>query len=177
MVDDHDKIIQYTSRSACHRNKGLRHRAVAIFLHNSKDEILLQKRNHKLFDDLWDLAGATHPLHLGGRDETYEESGTRCLKTEWGIASRLHRVLAFTYFEPYKDRCENEYCVVLAGKYDGKLNPNPHHIYEFRWVTWAQLVDELDQRPKGFTPWLKIAVELLNRKGMDPIRTLADRSF
>jgi len=159
VVDDEDNIVHYASRSDCHSGDGLRHRGVAILLHNSHAEVLLQKRKHDLFDNFWDLTGATHPLHLDNRDETYEESGIRCLKAEWGIELPLHRVLAFTYFERDKNRCENEYCVLLAGKYDGELNPNPHHIYEFRWVTWSQLVHELTQEPEGFTAWLKEVVE------------------
>lgn len=162
VVDDNDIIIQYASRSICHRGNGLRHRGVAILLHNSKAEILLQKRRNELFDNMWDLAGATHPLHLDHRNETYEESGIRCLKTEWGMTLPLQRVLAFTYFERYNNRCENEYCVLLRGEYDGELNPNPLHIYEFRWVTGKQLVNELDREPKGFTPWLRKSVEGLN---------------
>ena len=162
VVDDHDEIIQSASRSLCHQGNGLLHRGVAIFLHNSQAAILLQKRKHELFDKLWDLAGATHPLHLDDRDESYEESGIRCLKTEWGITLPLHKVLAFTYFERYHDRCENEYCALLSGKYDGKLNPNPRHIYEFRWVTWNQLAKELEGAPKEFTPWLRKSVEGLN---------------
>ncbi|MCZ6451599.1 MAG: NUDIX domain-containing protein [Deltaproteobacteria bacterium] len=161
VVDDEDHVVRYVSRSDCHSGDGLRHRGVAILLHNSKAEVLLQKRKHDLFDNLWDLTGATHPLHLDNRDETYEESGIRCLKAEWGIELPLHRVLAFTYLERDKNRCENEYCVVLAGKYDGELNPNRNHIYEFRWVTWSQLVRELAQEPDAFTAWLRKAVENL----------------
>ncbi len=159
VVDDEDHVVRYVSRSDCHSGDGLRHRGVAILLHNSQAEVLLQKRKHDLFDNLWDLTGATHPLHLDNRDETYEESGIRCLKAEWGIELPLHRVLAFTYLERDKNRCENEYCVVLAGKYDGELNPNRHHIYEFRWVTWSQLVRELAQERDAFTAWLRKAVE------------------
>ena len=159
VVDDEDNVVRYASRSDCHSGDGLRHRGVAILLHNSKAEVLLQKRKHDLFDNLWDLTGATHPLHLDDRDETYEEGGIRCLKAEWGIELPLHRVLAFTYLERDKNRCENEYCVVLAGKYDGELNPNLLHIYEFRWVTWSQLVRELAQEPDAFTAWLRKAVE------------------
>ena len=159
VVDDDDNFVRYASRIDCHSGDGLRHRGAAIFLYNSQAEVLLQKRKHDLFDNLWDLTGATHPLHLDDRDETYQDSGIRCLKAEWGLTLPLHRVLAFTYFERDKNRCENEYCVLLAGKYDGELNPNPHHIYEFRWVTWSQLAHELTQEPEGFTAWLRKAVE------------------
>ena len=161
VVDDEDNVVRYASRTECHSGDGLRHRGVAILLHNNQAEVLLQKRKHDLFDNLWDLTGATHPLHLDNRDESYEESGIRCLKAEWGIELPLHRVLDFTYLERDKNRCENEYCVLLTGKYDGGLNPNPHHIYEFRWVTWTQLVQELSEKPEGYTAWLRKAVENL----------------
>ena len=161
VVDDTDKIVRYASRSDCHADDGLLHRGVAILLHNSNAEVLLQKRKHDLFDHLWDLTGATHPLHLEDRDESYPESGIRCLQAEWGIEASLHRVLDFTYLERDRNRCENEYCVLLTGKYDGELHPNPQHIYEFRWVTWGQLVHELTEEPDRFTAWLRKAVENL----------------
>ena len=161
VVDDEDNVVRYASRSDCHADDGLLHRGVAILLHNSQSEVLLQKRKHDLFDNLWDLTGATHPLHLEDSDESYQESGSRCLKAEWGIELPLHRVLDFTYLERDKNRCENEYCVLLTGKYDGDLHPNPQHIYEFRWVTWSQLVQELTEEPEGFTAWLRKAVENL----------------
>ena len=72
VVDDEDNVVHYASRSDCHSGDGLLHRGVAILLHNSKAEVLLQKRKHDLFDNLWDLTGATHPLHLDDSDENYQ---------------------------------------------------------------------------------------------------------
>ena len=163
VVDDKDNFIEYATRSACHLDRRLRHRAVVLFIYDDQEKVLLQKRNNELFDGLWDLAGATHPLHLEDRDETYEESVVRCMKDEWGVASEMTRVLSFTYFESDGDQCENEYCVLFAGKYNDRLDPNPEHVYEFRWVTWPELQSELEEKPEQFTPWLKVAVDLLDR--------------
>ncbi len=163
VVDGKDNFIEYATRSACHVDRHLRHRAVVLFIYDDQEKVLLQKRNNELFDGLWDLAGATHPLHLEYRDETYEESVVRCLKDEWGIASEMTRVLSFNYFESDGDQCENEYCVLFAGKYNDALDPNPEHVYEFKWVSWPELQSELAEKPDQFTPWLKVAVDLLDR--------------
>ena len=163
VVDKEDNFLEYAPRSACHLDRRLCHRAVVLFIYNDQEEILLQKRNNELFDGLWDLAGATHPLHSEGRDESYEESVVRCLKDEWRISSPMTRVLSFTYFESDGDLCENEYCALFAGKYNDRLDPNPDHVHEFKWVTWAELQSELEEKPQQFTPWLKVAVDLLER--------------
>jgi isopentenyl-diphosphate delta-isomerase len=162
VVDNQDNFVEYATRSACHLDRRLRHRAVVLFIYNDDEKILLQKRNNELFDGLWDLAGATHPLHREGGDESYEESVLRCLQDEWGMSSPMTRILSFTYFESDGDQCENEYCVLFAGKYNDRLDPNPDHVLEFKWVTWAELQSELGQEPEQFTPWLKVAVDLLD---------------
>jgi isopentenyl-diphosphate delta-isomerase len=167
VVDKEDNFLEYANRSACHLDRHLRHRAVVLFIYNDQEKILLQKRNNELFSGLWDLAGATHPLHQDDRDESYEESVLRCLKDEWGISSTalpspMTRVMAFTYFESDGDQCENEYCVLFQGQYNGPLDPNPDHVDELKWVTWPELQSELEDTPEQFTPWLKVAVDLLN---------------
>lgn len=161
MVDDEDNFIEYASRRICHQGQGLRHRAVALFIYNSGEDILLQKRKNELFNGLWDLAGATHPLHRGDVDESYLQSALRCSKDEWGVAWQLNQVLSFTYFASDGQYCENEYCVLFAAKHDDKLAPNPDHIYEFKWIVWADLQSELKREPERFTPWLKVAVDLI----------------
>ena len=51
------------SRDICHE-KGLWHKAVAMFMINSNDEVLLQKRsaNKKLWPNMWDITAGGHVL-------------------------------------------------------------------------------------------------------------------
>ena len=49
----------------------------------------------------------------------------------------------------------------FAGKYRDALDPSPEHVYESRWVPWSQLRGELEEEPGQFTPWLKVAADLL----------------
>lgn len=159
VVDDNDNFIRYEPKSKCHTGDGIRHRAIMLLLFNKDGKILLQKRKHRLFDDMWDMAGATHPLHLGDRDESYEESGQRCLKDEWGISTSIENVFAFTYFERYNGKCENEYCMLLIGQYDGELHPSEEVSYGYRWISWDQILKEIEKKPENFTPWALAAVE------------------
>lgn len=57
---------QYIPKSVGHTGKGQRHLAISVLLFNDKGQVLLQKRKHQVFDDIWDVTGATHPLHRPG---------------------------------------------------------------------------------------------------------------
>jgi len=162
LVDDKDNILGYAPRSECHTGKGKRHRAFIILVYNKDKEILLQHRKHKLFDKFWDLTAASHPLHVDGKNESYIEASSRCLKDEWGIENiELKKIGAFNYFKEYGDRCENEYCALIVGEYDGELDMNSEVAYGFRWVSLKQLLSEIEENPEIFTRWLIEAVKVL----------------
>jgi isopentenyl-diphosphate delta-isomerase len=166
MVDEKDNFLGYAPRSVCHTGKGKRHRAFVILLYNKEGKILLQHRKHHLFDKLWDLTAASHPLHVAGRNEDYIEAAKRCLKTEWGIENiDLRKVGAFNYFKDYNDRCENEHCAVIVGEYNGKIKTNPEVAYNFRWINLKQLFFEIQQLPKTFTIWLVESMNLIKNNG------------
>jgi isopentenyl-diphosphate delta-isomerase len=162
VVDDKDNILGYASRSECHTGKGKRHRAFVILLYDKDGKILLQHRKHKLFDKLWDLAGASHPLHIDGRNDSYTEAASRCLKAEWGIENvKLEKIGAFNYFKEDGKNCENEYCALIVGEYDGEIKINPETAYGFRLVNLKQLLSEIEKNPETFTPWSIEAVKIL----------------
>ena len=166
LVDDKDRFLGYAPRSVCHTGPGKRHRAFVILLYNKDGTILLQHRKHHLFDKLWDLTAASHPLHLEDRNEDYIEAAQRCLKTEWGIENiELRKIGAFNYFKAYNDRCENEHCAVIVGEYNGKIATNPEVAYGFRWANLKQLLFEVTQFPHTFTAWLVEAVNLIKNNG------------
>lgn len=82
VVDGSDRVLGYTPRSLCHAGSGRLHRAVLVLLYDGQRRLLLQKRKAELWDGYWDLAGATHPLHLATHDESYESAGQRMLREE-----------------------------------------------------------------------------------------------
>lgn len=115
-----------------------------------------------LWDGFWDLTGATHPLRLGDRDETTEEATHRCLWTEWGIDAPVEEVLSFVYFARQGGHCENEYCTLFLGEFQGQVALNPEHGYEYRWAAFADCLASVALNPEQYTPWATITLERLS---------------
>lgn len=167
-VDDSGNFLRYIPKEEGHKGRGIRHLAITVFIFNSRGEVLLQKRKHKIFDNIWDNTASTHQLHLeNGIDETDEEAALRCLKTEWGIGNvKLKNLGGFNYFEKYNGLCENEFCKLLVGTYDGEIKLDPEVGYGYRWVSKKDFLNKLEKNPKNFTPWCKAAAKMLKEKGV-----------
>lgn len=171
-VDDHGNFLEYIPKEIGHQGEGKRHLAITVLLYNSKGQVLLQKRKHQLFNNLWDFSGATHPLHrVDGSDETLEEATWRCLEEEWGIkdVGEIKGAGAFNYFAPYHtvqgDFCENEYCFMMVRKYDGEVKLNPDMGYEYKWMEWSDFLKDIETNPKNYTPWAREGVKVLKKGG------------
>lgn len=163
LVDKNDNFLgKYAPKSKCHSGNGLHHRAFTTMILNKKDEVLLQKRKHKLWDNFWDLTNS-HPLHReDGTDETYEEAAQRCLKREWGIEILVKKLFAFNYFSQYKNNlCENEYCLFMVGQYDEEPHPNTEVAHEYKWMPLDKLLKDIKIHSQEYTPWLIKALEEL----------------
>lgn len=164
LVDKNDKFLGYESREVCHTGRGRRHRAFVTLIFNSKNEVLLQKRRHMLFDGFWDLTAISHPLHVSGKDESYQQASDRALKKEMGIRhAEVKKVGAFNYFAKDGKNCENEYCAILVGKYDGKYRANPSEVYESKWVSFEEFLGDMAKNPKKYASWTLLAAK--NLKG------------
>ena len=168
-VDDKGNFSgEYIPKSVGHTGDGKRHLAITVLLYNNKGQVLLQKRKHKVFDDIWDVTGATHPLHRqDGTDETLEEATWRCLEREYGIKDKipLKNLGFFDYFAPYHtvqgDFCENEHCAILVGEYNGPLNLNPEVGYEYKWMNKDIFLKDIEANPQNYTPWAIEAVKII----------------
>lgn len=165
--DDNGKFLEYIPKMVGHTGEGRRHLAITVLLYNSKNQVLLQKRKHKIFDNIWDITGATHPLHReDGSDETMEEATLRCLKVEWGLPAgrqglEIKRIGEFNYFAKYGKYCENEHCAILVGEYNGALKLNPDMGYEYKWMDKKEFLLDVEKNPKKYTPWAIEGAKLL----------------
>jgi isopentenyl-diphosphate delta-isomerase len=157
-VDRSDRVLGYESRAACHAGHGRLHRAVAVLLHDSRGRVLLQRRRATLWDGYWDISAATHPLHVDGRDESYEEAAHRSLEVEWGIRTDVLPVHRFIYQELFGDSAEHEYCVLLAGRWEEDLHPNRQHVSDVAWVAFGELCRDVRTSAGSYTPWARIAI-------------------
>lgn len=163
--DDSGNLGGYIPKEVGHIGDGQRHLAIAVLLINQNGEVLLQKRKHRVFDDIWDVTGATHPLHRpDGTDETLEEATLRCVKREFGIEPKEVRNLksygAFNYFAKDGNHCENEYCAMMVGEYDGEVSLNPQEGYGYKWISKEEFIKDIERSPGKYTPWAREGVKL-----------------
>lgn len=162
---------EYISKEKGHRGKGRRHLAICVLLVNSQGKVVLQRRKHRIFDNLWDLTGATNNLRIDNKNEDFIEACKRCLKEEYGIEGvEVEKMGKFNYFAQDGKYCENEHCAILIGEYDGEIKPNPKDAYEVKWINKKGFMKDLENNPDSYTPWSIKAVKILKEKGFFNIK-------
>ncbi len=138
VVDQCDKVVRLASRREIHE-KGLLHRAVHIFVFDSKGSLFVQRRSSKK---------DTHPLKLDSSaaghvdpGETYIQAAQRELYEELGLTSTLKEVLRVS------PSIETGYEHVVLYEACSDLIPmvNTDEIVEGFFIT----PDELSQRMEG----------------------------
>jgi isopentenyl-diphosphate Delta-isomerase len=157
---------EYIPKMVGHTGQGKHHLAITVLLYNSKGQVLLQKRKHQVFDDIWDFTGATHPLHgENGHDETFTEATERCLEVEYGIKTTidLKNLGGFNYFAQYGELCENEHCMMMVGEYNGPLTLDPKVGYDYKWLDKKEFLKDIEENPKKYSPWAIEGVKLLKK--------------
>ena len=162
LVNSTDVRRGYADVEEAHTGRGKKHRAFVTLLFDSQNQVLLQRRKHRLFGGLWDFTAISHNLHLADHDETYQEASDRAIKKEMGIGHvDVNKIGAFNYFAKDGKSCEREYCAVLTGLYSGKFRSNPDEVYEAKWISFEDFIGDIAKTPKKYTPWAKKAVKVL----------------
>ena len=142
--------------------RGLRHKAVSVFL-ISDNNILLQKRALIKYHTpgLWANTCCTHPLW----SEDPEECAHRRLKEELGI--ELSELMYKNKIDYKADvgngLIENESVDVFVGEIEEKkklkTRLNHNEVAEVRWIRHETLKEEISLSPMKFTPWLRIYIQ------------------
>ena len=92
VVDEHDRVLGQAPRSVVHAQK-LFHRAVHVFVFNSRGELLLQKRSAEKDEfPMRYTSSASGHLSAG---ETYESAAPRELEEELGLRGPLQWLAKF----------------------------------------------------------------------------------
>ena len=157
---------EYIPKIAGVSGDGIKHLAITVVLYNQKGEVLLQKRKHLVFDNLWDLTASTDLSHFEGKDESFLEAAERCLKREYSISNlALKNLGGFSYFAKDGSHCENEYDVLLTGEYNGEVTMNPQVGYEYKWMKKQDFLKDIEENPQNYTPWAIEGVKVLKKSG------------
>lgn len=162
LVDERDNILGYEEKQKCHEGTGIRHRAFSIFIFNSKNQLLIQKRskNKPLWPGYWANSCCSHPRE---DEKDIIKCSEKRLTEELGFTTKLKPILKFNYQAKFKDiGSENELDCVLVGKYNGEIKANPEEVEEYKWVDLKELQKDMKNNHKIYAPWFLIAFKKAN---------------
>jgi len=165
LVDENDQAIGTAEKLKAHQDN-LRHRAFSVFVYRTKPTlaILLQQRAQDKYHcaNLWTNTCCSHPRP----GEEVIAAGERRLHEEMGISVLLRSLGWFHYIAPFNNGLiENEIDHVLIGNIEhNDIFPNKNEVQNFRWIDLSDLQIELSQYPNQFTPWLPLALALVEKE-------------
>ncbi len=142
------------TREECHRN-GLWHRAVAIFIINSNNQVLLQRRSKtkKMWPNMWDVTAGGH-VDAG---EFGFETVIRETKEELGIELDNNNItfigsaISSHTKNDILDNHFNEYYIVNKDIDITKLSLDPEEVSEVKWINKDEILDRINNEYDGIT--------------------------
>ena len=154
LVDPSDRQLGAMEKLEAHR-KGLLHRAISVFVFNSRGELLLQKRASSKYHGggLWTNTCCSHPRV----NETPSDAAKRRLKEEMGIDTQPVFSHTFLYkAEVGQGLTEHELDHVYTATHDGLPQLDPAEAEDWRYIDEATLRSEVKSDPEKFSAWIKI---------------------
>lgn len=159
LVDENDVEIGIKDKLQAHIDGDL-HRAFSIFIFNSKNELLLQKRALTKYHSpgLWTNTCCSHPQP----GLSLEESLSQRLMIEMGMACELSHWGQITYKASFENGLtEYEYDHIYKGVSDQLPQPNADEVAEYKYITIKDLQSDIEQKPEEYTAWLKLILNKL----------------
>lgn len=153
LVDHLDNELGVEEKLLAHQ-KGKLHRALSVFLFNSKGEMLIQQRAAEKYHsaNLWSNACCSHPRP----QETTEDAASRRLSEELGINTKLEWLLSFQYKVAFDNGLiEHELDHIYIGTTDELPQPNPDEVSAVKYIGTEELKKDVIQYPEHYTFWFR----------------------
>ena len=146
VVDDGNNVTGQRARAEVHA-ENLLHRAVHVFVLNSKGDLFLQKRSHlkDAHPEAWDSSAAGH-LDVG---ESYVDCAVRELEEELGIDTDSEALTRLAEIPS----CENtgwEFVELFSIRHKGKLRYPCSEVECGAWFSMDEINDWAARRPEDF---------------------------
>jgi isopentenyl-diphosphate delta-isomerase len=161
IVDENDIQTGIAGKLEAHE-KALLHRAVSVFIINSKGEWILQRRAFDKYhsNGLWTNTCCTHP-HPG---ESVFDAAKRRLKEEMGIVCNVTWLFSFIYKEKLDNELtEHELDHVFFGITDSDPVINTAEVEEWEKISFPDIQNDLKQNPERYTYWFREIYEKVNK--------------
>jgi len=159
VVNERDQVIDAKRRSYVHAH-GLLHRAVHVFVFNSRGEIFLQKRS--MLKDrqpgVWDSSCSGH-VDSG---ETYDETAVRELQEEIGL--RINSPLQKLFKISPCAETDAEFVWVYRCENDGPFQLHPDEIETGDWFAPEFVSKWISEKPQEFATAFVLIWKLFNRR-------------
>lgn len=162
LVNENDEEIGFMEKMEAHK-KGILHRAISVFIFNSKNEWLLQQRAKEKYHSglLWSNASCTHPM-VGEEDIL---AANRRLKEEMGMKASLKKLFSFQY-KAYLDNdlIEHELDHIFVGYTNQIPVINTDEVCDYRYISTSDLKEEIKTNPENFSEWFKLLFERIHKE-------------
>lgn len=142
------------SREKCHK-EGLWHKAVVVFIINSKGQVLLQKRSSKkkLWPNMWDITAGGHVLagEFGFEAiirECEEEIGIKLQKNDLTF---IGSVKSTNIKGDIVNNHFNEYYIANKEIDETKLKLQEEEVSEIKWVDKENIIARIKDNYNGIT--------------------------
>lgn len=154
LVDEQDRPLGVMDKMTAHR-QGRLHRALSVFVFNSKGELLLQRRAKNKYHSnlLWTNTCCSHPRP----EEDCLDAANRRLFEEMGMHCALKHQFSFVYRAVLdNDMIENEFDYVFFGTSDDKPHINLEEVDTWQYLSLEATFELIQKTPELFTEWFKI---------------------
>lgn len=147
-------LNEVQTRDKCHK-EGLWHKAIAVFIINSKGQVLLQKRssNKKMWPNMWDITSGGHVLSgefgfQAAIRETKEELGVNLDRED---ITFIGSVISNNKKNDILDKHFNEYYIVNKDIDETKLKLQKEEVSEVKWMDKQEIINRIKNNYDGIT--------------------------
>jgi isopentenyl-diphosphate Delta-isomerase len=152
VCDADDNVIGQAPRGEVHA-RGLLHRAVHIFVFNTREELLLHRRSAT--KDEFPLQITSSASGHVGAGEGYDETAERELEEELGIQARPEYLASF----PASPETANEHTRLYRVVTDQQPSPDADEIESVEYTSLHDVRRRIAENPQVYTPPFRLLFE------------------
>ena len=154
LVDSRNRELGAMDKTEAHQ-RGILHRALSIFIFNSKGELLMHRRAMGKYHSsgLWSNTCCSHPRP----GEKVADAANRRLQEEMGMKAGLTELFYFIYKAELENGLyEHEADHVFVGKTDADPKPDKNEVMEWKWMDVTAISADMDANPTNYTIWFQL---------------------